>query len=70
LCAAQAAPVLADAEKLAVIVARTPLGRIATAAEVASCAAFLCLPAAGYVTGQTIVCDGGFSVNGNYTYAV
>jgi Tropinone reductase 1 len=50
-------------------VARTPLGRIATAGEVASVAAFLCLPASVYVTGQTIVVDGGFSVNGNYTFS-
>lgn len=63
-----AAPVLADAARLGVILARTPLGRVAEASEVASAIAFLCLPAASYITGQTLVVDGGFSVNGNYTY--
>ncbi len=57
---------LADAEKLKLIVSRTPLGRIATAAEVANCFAFLCMPASSYVTGQALSVDGGFTVNGNY----
>jgi NAD(P)-dependent dehydrogenase (short-subunit alcohol dehydrogenase family) len=64
----QAAPVLADAAKLKVIVDRTPLGRIATAPEVAGVMAFLCLPVAGYVTGQSLCVDGGFTVNGNHVY--
>ena len=59
-----AAPVLADPARLGVILARTPLGRVASAEEVASAIVFLCLPAASYITGQTIVVDGGFSVNG------
>lgn len=41
-----------------------PLGRMGTAAEVASFIALMCSPAAGFVTGQEIVIDGGASVLG------
>ncbi|CAF2051793.1 tropinone reductase homolog At1g07450 [Brassica napus] len=43
---------------------RTPLGRACEPREVASLVTFLCLPAASYITGQTICVDGGFTVNG------
>ncbi|XP_024969277.1 tropinone reductase homolog At5g06060-like [Cynara cardunculus var. scolymus] len=43
---------------------RTPMKRIGEANEVSSLVAFLCLPAASYITGQTIAVDGGFTVNG------
>lgn len=46
------------------MLARTPLGRIAEAHEVSSLVAFLCLPAASYITGQVICVDGGLTVNG------
>jgi len=46
------------------VISKTPLGRIGEAEEVASLVAFLCLPAASYITGQTICVDGGFTVNG------
>ncbi|XP_048140038.1 tropinone reductase homolog At5g06060-like isoform X4 [Rhodamnia argentea] len=46
------------------VIARTPLGRTGEPKEVSSLAAFLCLPAASYITGQTICVDGGFTVNG------
>jgi Tropinone reductase 1 len=59
-----AAPVLADPERLAKILAMTPLGRIGEPHEVASLAAFLCMPAASYITGQCVAVDGGFSVAG------
>ncbi len=40
---------------------RTPLGRTATAVEIARAAAYLASPGAGIVTGQTLVLDGGRS---------
>lgn len=38
---------------------RTPLGRAGTADDVAKVAVFLCSDLAGYVTGQTLLVDGG-----------
>ena len=55
---------LKDKDYLADIIARTPMGRIAEAEEVASVAVFLCMPSASYVTGQCIAVDGGFMING------
>lgn len=46
------------------IVSRTPLGRPGEAKEVSSLVAYLCLPAASYITGQVIPVDGGMTVNG------
>lgn len=59
-----AEPVLHDPPRLEKILARTPAGRIGEPEEVAALAAFLCMPAASYITGQIIAVDGGFSVAG------
>lgn len=45
------------------ILERTPLARIGEVHEVAGVVAFLCMRVAGYITGQSIVVDGGLSVN-------
>lgn len=42
---------------------RTPLGRNGTPEEVAALVAFLCMPAASYISGQTIFVDGARTVN-------
>ncbi|XP_025791255.1 tropinone reductase homolog At5g06060-like [Panicum hallii] len=42
--------------------ARLPMGRIAEPEEVASMVAFLCMPAASYMTGQVICVDGGRTI--------
>jgi tropinone reductase I len=57
-------PVLSRPEALAAIVARTPLGRVAEPHEVATAVAFLAMPAASYITGQTLAVDGGMSIQG------
>jgi len=55
---------VADPQHAAPIVAGTPLQRIGTADEVADVIVFLSSPLARYVTGETVVVDGG-SVLGN-----
>ncbi len=47
------------------IAATVPLGRFGTKEEIANLALFLCTPAAAYVTGAVLVCDGGLSLVGS-----
>lgn len=58
--------VLDDPERLARVLASTPLGRIAEPEDVAAAVAFLCLPAAQHITGQCLAVDGGFLARGSY----
>lgn len=51
-------------EVLAPTIARTPLGRIGVPADIAGPVLFLTSPAAAYITGQTLLVDGGYSVVG------
>ncbi|MEO8011262.1 MAG: SDR family oxidoreductase [Dokdonella sp.] len=53
-------PVLADPEYLEEVIERTPMGRIGEPEEAAAAIAFLCLPAASYITAECIAVDGGF----------
>ena len=51
---------LAVPEYLDEVLERTPMGRIGEPEEVAAAVAFLCMPAASYITGECISVDGGF----------
>ena len=51
---------LADPDYLDEVLLRTPMGRVGEPEEVAAAVAFLCLPAAAYITGECIAVDGGF----------
>lgn len=51
---------LADPEYYDEVIARTPMQRVGEPEEVAAAVAFLCMPAASYITGECIAVDGGF----------
>ncbi|WDS37873.1 SDR family oxidoreductase [Pseudoxanthomonas sp.] len=57
---ARTAAALADTDHYEQVLARTPLQRIGEAEDVAGAIAFLCLPAASYITGECLAVDGGF----------
>jgi NAD(P)-dependent dehydrogenase (short-subunit alcohol dehydrogenase family) len=59
---AMLAPLMADPAAAAQLTATVPMGRVATAAEVAAAILFLCSPAASYAVGHLLVLDGGVSL--------
>ena len=46
------------------VISRTPMKKIGDPKDVAAAVAFLCMPAAAYITGQCISVDGGFTIYG------
>ncbi|TXG74160.1 hypothetical protein EZV62_002739 [Acer yangbiense] len=57
-------PLFEDDKFYKEVISRNPMGRTGEMKEVSSLVAFLCMPAASYITGQTICVDGGFTING------
>jgi NAD(P)-dependent dehydrogenase (short-subunit alcohol dehydrogenase family) len=55
------APRLADPEHRARMLGRIPAGRFGTAEEMAAAVRYLASPQASYITGQTLVLDGGLT---------
>lgn len=58
------APMLPFDELTAPMLARTPLGRFGTPDDVAPAVLFLCSDGARYITGHTLLVDGGFAISG------
>ncbi|WCJ20461.1 NAD(P)-binding Rossmann-fold superfamily protein [Euphorbia peplus] len=55
--------VLTD-ELVKAVLDQTPMRRLGEARDVSSLVAFLCMPAASYINGQTVCVDGGKTANG------
>jgi L-rhamnose 1-dehydrogenase len=53
---------LSDPAQMAWSIGRIPLGRIAEPEDIAGPVGFLCSSEAAYVTGATLVCDGGWMI--------
>jgi len=58
------AVMLADEALTTPFLSRVPLARVGTPHDIAGAVLFLSSPAASYVTGSTLVVDGGFSIRG------
>ena len=56
-----------DPENLAKALRAYPLGRIGQPADIAGAALFLASPAGSFVTGQTLVVDGGTTIHSGYS---
>jgi Tropinone reductase 1 len=56
--------VLRDPDYRQAVLDRTPMGRVGEVEECARAIAFLCMPAASYISGHCLAVDGGFSVFG------
>ncbi len=56
--------VLKDSQYHDEVIRLTPMNVIGKPEDVAGTVAFLCMPAAAHITGQTIAVDGGFTING------
>lgn len=56
------APMVASPERLAAMMARTPMGRAGEPADLTGVAVFLACPASRFITGHVLACDGGMEV--------
>jgi Tropinone reductase 1 len=55
-------PLMTNPEFRTNLDARVPLGRPGQPEEIGALVAFLCLPASSYITGQTLIADGGLTI--------